>query len=60
MNSTKDVDAKGGSWLGRNAIRATFTILAVALVVTPMVVAWYLHVLGLQVSQQQDTPRVQR
>ncbi|MFC7673813.1 polysaccharide deacetylase family protein [Mycolicibacterium sp. GCM10028919] len=31
-------------------------MLAVVLVVTPFVVAWYLHVLGLQVSEQHSTP----
>jgi biofilm PGA synthesis lipoprotein PgaB len=42
--------------LGRRAVQWSFAMLAVVLVVTPFVVAWYLHVLGLQVSEQHSTP----
>ncbi|WP_051053634.1 polysaccharide deacetylase family protein [Mycolicibacterium chubuense] len=38
------------------SIRAFFAVLTIALIATPFGVAWYLHVLGLQVSEQHSVP----
>jgi biofilm PGA synthesis lipoprotein PgaB len=40
----------------RGAVRVSFALLAVGLVATPLAVAWRLHTLGLQVSEQHPTP----
>jgi biofilm PGA synthesis lipoprotein PgaB len=47
------------SWttrIGRGAARVSFALLALGLVATPFAVAWHLHTLGLQVSEQHTTP----
>jgi len=56
------VTATGGSVLrtriGRVSVQAMFAVLTVALIASPFGVAWYLHVLGLQVSEQHSTTAV--
>ncbi|BBY19389.1 polysaccharide deacetylase family protein [Mycolicibacterium litorale] len=44
--------------LRRVSLRVLFALLTAALIATPFGVAWYLHVLGLQVSEQFSTPAV--
>jgi poly-beta-1,6-N-acetyl-D-glucosamine N-deacetylase len=58
VNATNDTDRDWLAHLGRLVVRAGFTALTLALVATPIAIAWYLHVLGLQVSEQHDTPAV--
>jgi poly-beta-1,6-N-acetyl-D-glucosamine N-deacetylase len=49
------VSSAGLAGVGRAAIRLSFVLLALMLVSVPFGVAWYLHVLGLQVSEQHST-----
>lgn len=44
--------------IGRNAVRLVLAAVSAALIATPFGVAWYLHVLGLQVTEQFATPAV--
>ncbi len=51
-----DPAAAGDGRLRRGAIRLALALVAVVLVAIPVSVAWYLHVVGLQVGKQQETP----
>ena len=42
--------------IGRGAVRVFFALLALGLVATPFVVAWYRHTLGMLISEQHSTP----
>ncbi|WP_197375415.1 polysaccharide deacetylase family protein [Mycolicibacterium baixiangningiae] len=51
--------ASGTGWrtrMGRGSVRIVLSALTAALVATPFGVAWYLHELGLQVTEQFSTP----
>ena len=56
VKSMSSADMRWSTRIGRASVQVSFALLALGLVATPFAVAWYLHMLGLQVSEQHSTP----